>query len=293
MPATLTGSHQIEIELTNALVNVARTATVTSSDTAPDYPGTTGAHDGEVNGYLDTGTAADATFHGNPSGLNLGTERSMEWVAAPHAEKPWLRFDWPSPVSIEKIRLFDRINGTDQITSGTLDFSDGSSLKVGALQNDGFTPAELGFSPKRVTWARFTVESVSASTYEPGLAEVEIYARSAAPSSAGAGGAAGQAGNAATNGGMTSTGGVPTSGGDGGNPGSSGQGGAPASGGTSAAVGGGGTGGSTKAASAAQGGCACSTGGSRKNREFFGDFALGAFVLARLRRRIRSAPRAA
>jgi len=40
--------------------------------------------------------------------------------------------------------LYDRPNATDQITGGTLTFSDGSSVAVGSLANDG-SPVTVAF----------------------------------------------------------------------------------------------------------------------------------------------------
>jgi hypothetical protein len=99
---------------------------------------------------------------------------SAEWVAPWGTTGVWLQLDWASAKSLGKIVLSDRPNGDDQVTSGTLTFSDGSQVQVGALPNDA-TPSTVTFTPRNVTWVRFTVTGVSASTRNVGLAELRAY----------------------------------------------------------------------------------------------------------------------
>jgi hypothetical protein len=73
-----------------------------------------------------------------------------------------------------RVVLYDRPNATDQITGGTLTFSDGSSVAVGSLANDG-SPVTVAFVPRSVTWVRLTVNSVLAGTRNVGLAEFEAW----------------------------------------------------------------------------------------------------------------------
>jgi hypothetical protein len=44
---------------------------------------------------------------------------------------------WSSPQTIDQVVLFDRPNSDDQVISGTLTFSDGTSVQVGTLDNGG------------------------------------------------------------------------------------------------------------------------------------------------------------
>ena len=78
-------------------------------------------------------------------------------------------------MTVNKIVLYDRPNLDDQVLSGTLVFSDGSTIAVGQLNNDG-TATTVSFDPKKITSVQFKVDSVSSSTYEVGLAEFEVYA---------------------------------------------------------------------------------------------------------------------
>ncbi|MCL0138160.1 hypothetical protein M2T37_28165, partial [Klebsiella pneumoniae] len=70
--------------------------------------------------------------------------------------------------------LYDRPNLSDQITGGTLTFSDGSSVSVPSLNNDG-SGVTVSFAPRSVTWVRLTVGSVRAGTSNVGLAEFEAW----------------------------------------------------------------------------------------------------------------------
>ena len=62
-----------------------------------------------------------------------------------------LRLNWDKQYIINRIWLFDRPNThTDQITSGRLTFSDGSTIKVGELPDDASAAKEVTFSPRKV-----------------------------------------------------------------------------------------------------------------------------------------------
>ena len=69
---------------------------------------------------------------------------------------PWIQLTWDSPKTIHKIVLRDRPNLTDNTNTGTLSFSDGSSIAVTGIPADG-TPKEVAFDNKTVTWVKFQV----------------------------------------------------------------------------------------------------------------------------------------
>ncbi|NIZ92784.1 DUF7402 domain-containing protein, partial [Kineococcus rubinsiae] len=62
---------------------------------------------------------------------------SAEWASAGEGVGASLTLSWPAAVSLSRVVLFDRPNLDDRVTSGTLTFSDGSSVAVGALGDDG------------------------------------------------------------------------------------------------------------------------------------------------------------
>lgn len=57
----------------------------------------------------------------------------------------------------------DRINPYDRITGATLNFSDGSSLSVGSLDNYG-EALITDFTPRAITSIRLTLDSVASGT---------------------------------------------------------------------------------------------------------------------------------
>jgi len=71
--------------------------------------------------------------------------------------------------------LYDRPNTTDQVTAGTLEFSDGSVLTVGPLPDDAKKGLELRFPSKSITWLRFTVTAVKPGTQNAGLSEIGVF----------------------------------------------------------------------------------------------------------------------
>lgn len=140
----------------NALMtddNVAGTAKVTVSGTEGGYSAE-GAVDGVAGGYPD--------------------DKSQEWSAGSTVGAT-LTLTWATPQTIGHILLYDRLNLTDQITSGLITFSDGSTLPVGALPDDAKTPFDLHFPAKTVTSLTFKVTGVKAGTQNAGLAEIAVF----------------------------------------------------------------------------------------------------------------------
>ncbi|GAA3337460.1 hypothetical protein GCM10017714_04590 [Curtobacterium pusillum] len=139
--------------------DVTGSATVTASaENRADGQTAAKAVDGVVSGYPDAPTA--------------------EWVAPSGRAGTWIQLGWPKATSLTEIDLADRSNANDQVLGGTLTFSDGSSVSVPALANGGALQS-VTFAARQVTWARFTVTSVSSTTENIGLAEIRAYTTSA------------------------------------------------------------------------------------------------------------------
>jgi len=135
--------------------NVAGSASVTaSSQNTADGQTAAKAVDGVVDGY--------------PNNY------SAEWSTVKGKAGSWLQLDWAQAQTIDRVVLYDRPNLVDQATGGTLTFSDGSSVVVGPLPNDG-SPLVVTFSPRSVTGMRFTVTKVLKGTVNVGLAEIEVW----------------------------------------------------------------------------------------------------------------------
>jgi LmbE family N-acetylglucosaminyl deacetylase len=148
------GELDITVMASGVPINVARNATVTASSQ------NSGSGQGAIK-------AIDQVISGYP------VNSSAEWAAAGGQRAgTWLTLTWGAPQTISEVILHDRINTSDRILAGTLQFSDGSSLTVGALPNDG-TSFRITFAPKTVTFLTFLI--TSAQGWSTGLAEIEVY----------------------------------------------------------------------------------------------------------------------
>jgi len=93
-----------------------------------------------------------------------------EW-RADELNGAWIQLNWPSPMRVAQVNLFDRIDRAGNMLSGRLFFSDGSTIPVGALPTSG-KPLPVIFSPKTVTWVRYVADQVAGAF--AGVSEVEV-----------------------------------------------------------------------------------------------------------------------
>jgi LmbE family N-acetylglucosaminyl deacetylase len=100
---------------------------------------------------------------------------TKEWAGVDQGVGAWIELTWSTPQTVNDIVLYDRPNLNDQVLAGTLSFSDGGTMVVGALDNSG-GPNEIQFASRQITSVRFTVTQVSATTSNIGLAEFQVYA---------------------------------------------------------------------------------------------------------------------
>jgi hypothetical protein len=112
--------------------------------------------------------AVDGVADGYPG------DYSHEWATAGGGVGSWLQLAWGGSQVLDHVILHDRPNLDDQVTGGTLTFSDGSSVSVGALPNDG-SGLQVSFSPRATTSLRFTVTAARSSTINVGLSELEAW----------------------------------------------------------------------------------------------------------------------
>lgn len=126
-----------------------------------------------------TGQVAQAAVDGVVDGLlrvsptEFGSKKN-EWVAEGERGSAWIELNWVTQVDVGKVVLYDRISCKNHVLGGTLLFSDGSEIRVGELNNMG-GPTTVEFEPKTVDRIRFTINSVSETTAEDGLAEIMVY----------------------------------------------------------------------------------------------------------------------
>lgn len=114
------------------------------------------------------GKAVDQVISGHP------IDSAREWATLRQGPGAWIRLSWPEPQVVDRIVLYDRPNLNDQVLSGTLTFSDGTEVSVGALSNSG-GPVMVSFSARATRSVTFTVTKVSSKTVNIGLAEIQIF----------------------------------------------------------------------------------------------------------------------
>ncbi len=122
---------------------------------------------------LATVTASSVQENG-PFGAGVadGVVDNREWVAEDETAGAWIRLDWPTPVAVMEIELYDRPSPAENVLGGTLTFDDGSMIAVPALPPAG-SPWRVSFPPKRVRSLMFRVDLAQGST--AGLAEIMVY----------------------------------------------------------------------------------------------------------------------
>jgi hypothetical protein len=97
---------------------------------------------------------------------------TREWATVGQLAGAWIQLDWSGAVQVSQVTLHDRPNAVDRVQAGTLLFSDGTSVAVGMLPNDG-TGLSVTFTSRVVTWVRFRVDQAVGSNI--GLAEIELW----------------------------------------------------------------------------------------------------------------------
>jgi LmbE family N-acetylglucosaminyl deacetylase len=98
-----------------------------------------------------------------------------EWATMGQGAGAWLLLSWSMPYQVSSVILYDRPNMNDQITGGTLTFSDGSQATVGVLDNAGAGLVINLPTPVITNSVLLTVTTVSGTTYNVGLAEIQVY----------------------------------------------------------------------------------------------------------------------
>jgi LmbE family N-acetylglucosaminyl deacetylase len=122
---------------------------------------------------LSEGETAAKAIDGVLQGYENG-DPTHEWASYREKAGAWIQLSWRRPQLVTRIVLHDRPNRSDQILSGTLLFSDGTTIPVGTLDNDG-TGVVFDFTAKSIKRVKLTVNSVSGSTRNVGLEEFEVY----------------------------------------------------------------------------------------------------------------------
>lgn len=95
-----------------------------------------------------------------------------DWLPDGETVGAWVQLTWPSGQDISKIVLHDATSGNGNIASGTLLFSDGTSIPVGELDTDGKSLV-VSVDLDSITWVKFVISSVEGTNI--GLSEIEVY----------------------------------------------------------------------------------------------------------------------
>ncbi|MEO7126870.1 MAG: PIG-L family deacetylase [Nakamurella sp.] len=148
---------------------------VVPPDLPPIAPGTnvaeftavTASSENHANNQL-AANAVDGVADGYPG------DYTREWATNGGGVGSWLDLAWATPVSLDKIVLFDRPNLDDHVLAGSITFSDGSTVAVPELSNEG-AATTITFPARDTTSIRFTITAVSTTTHNIGLAELQAW----------------------------------------------------------------------------------------------------------------------
>lgn len=101
---------------------------------------------------------------------------ALQWASSGQGVGATLTLTWSSAINILQVILFDRPNLSDQITGGTLTFApSGSVVTFGELANNGGATKVTLASAVSATSVTMKVTSVSSTTGNVGLAEIQVY----------------------------------------------------------------------------------------------------------------------
>lgn len=111
--------------------------------------------------------AVDGVAAGYPN------DYTKEWATQGEKAGAWIQLNWAVAETVDRVVFNDRPNSNDQVLSGILSFSDGSTVPVGALANNGVA-VTIAFTARVVTSVRFTITGVAGTTANIGLAELGV-----------------------------------------------------------------------------------------------------------------------
>ncbi|WP_024819835.1 chitobiase/beta-hexosaminidase C-terminal domain-containing protein [Arthrobacter sp. 31Y] len=101
-------------------------------------------------------------------------DANREWVSNGGKAGSWIQYNFSPARTINAVTLSDRPLPSDQVTGGNLVFSDGTTVPVAALPNNG-SGLTVNFPARTVSSVRFNITSVSGTTTNVGLAEFEAH----------------------------------------------------------------------------------------------------------------------
>lgn len=118
----------------------------------------------------DSNFAGARAVDGRPKRSSITPSQNVEWAST--EQNPWIKLSWPEEKRVKKVVLSDRSDTGSNVNSGTLTFSDGSSVKVQKIPADGRNKV-VAFPAKRVTWVKF--QATGGTGENVGLNEIEVW----------------------------------------------------------------------------------------------------------------------
>ena len=106
------------------------TATVTETANVAASATVTASSQNTISGQT-AAKAVDGVIAGHP------VDATREWATVGGRAGSYLNLGFPAAVTLNRVVLYDRPNASDQVTGGTLTFSDGTLVPVPALDNAG------------------------------------------------------------------------------------------------------------------------------------------------------------
>ncbi len=94
-----------------------------------------------------------------------------EWRAASNDSSPWIQLSWDEEKTVDRVVLYPSVQPKDNIKTGLLSFSDGSSIEVTDIPKAG-TPLVIDFETKKITYIRFTITKYEGTA---SLSEMQVY----------------------------------------------------------------------------------------------------------------------
>ena len=98
---------------------------------------------------------------------------SADWASAGETN-PWVELRWPSPITADRVVLFDRTSG-DDANGGVLQFGDGSTVEVTGIPGNG--SAKRSSSPGEDVRPRCASRCRAAAGRTSACSSSEVYAR--------------------------------------------------------------------------------------------------------------------
>jgi len=95
------------------------------------------------------------------------------WLSDNESAGAWLRLDWNGPQTVDRVALFAYPAANHYVKSGTLSFSDGSTVKLTEpLPDDGSSGIEIRFPRRTITWLKFEITEMQGLA---SVAEIAVF----------------------------------------------------------------------------------------------------------------------